>query len=67
MATQEWSTPLKAKVRKSTGKVIFTVFWNTKGPLLIKFLPPKTTINGPYYAILLIQLPCASRKNEEES
>jgi len=31
-------------------------FWDSKGLLLIDYLPPKTTMNGQYYASLLLKL-----------
>ena len=33
-----------------------TIFWDSKGLLLIDYLPPKTTVNGQYYASLLLKL-----------
>jgi histone-lysine N-methyltransferase SETMAR len=47
---------VKAKVVPSAGKVMLTLFWDSKGPLLVDFLPPKTTITGLYYAELLSKL-----------
>jgi len=31
-------------------------FWDSKGLLLIDYLPPKTTMNGQYQASLLLKL-----------
>jgi len=31
-------------------------FWDSKGVLLIDYLPPKTTMNGQCYASLLLKL-----------
>jgi len=33
-----------------------TSVWDSKGLLLIDYLPPKTTMNGHYYASLLLKL-----------
>jgi len=33
-----------------------TIFWDSKELLLIDYLPPKTTMNGQYYATLLLKL-----------
>jgi len=33
-----------------------TIFWYSKGVLLIDYLPDKTTMNGKYYANLLLKL-----------
>ena len=33
-----------------------TLFWDSKSPLLVDILPDKKTINGEYYANLLVQL-----------
>jgi len=33
-----------------------TIFWDSKGLLLIDYLPPNTTMNGQYYASLLLKL-----------
>lgn len=48
--------PVKAKVQKSDKKLMMTVFWDSKGPLLIKFLERITTINGAAYAETLKEL-----------
>jgi len=39
--------------RKSTGKVMATVFWDARGIIHIDYFPLKQTINGDYYAALL--------------
>ena len=39
----------------SAGKVMATVFWDTKG-IMLDFLPKRSTITGVYYANLLDQL-----------
>ena len=49
-------TPRKAKIVKSAGKVMASIFWDAKGVLLVDFLETGQTINGMYYAQLLQQL-----------
>lgn len=51
--------PKKCKVVKSAGKVMVTVFWDAGGVLLVDFLEQGRTINGDYYASLLVQLRAA--------
>ena len=48
--------PLKFRTQPSAGKIMATVFWDSEGILLIDYLPRKTTMNGVYYAGLLVQL-----------
>lgn len=48
--------PVKARVAKSAGKVMLSLFWDSKGPLLVDFMPPKSTITGQYYSDLLTKL-----------
>lgn len=48
--------PKKAKVTKSVKKLLLTVFWDCKGPLLIKFHPRNTTVNGAGYCETLREL-----------
>ena len=48
--------PLKARRQQSAGKIMMTVFWDARGPILIDFLPHKQTVTGAYYAGLLGQL-----------
>jgi [histone H3]-lysine36 N-dimethyltransferase SETMAR len=55
------SAPVKAKVVPSAGKVMATVFWDSKGILLIDYLQKGSTITGVYYASLLDQLDDAIR------
>lgn len=50
------SAPKKAKTIASAGKIMASVFWDSKGILLIDYLPKGRTINGEYYAHLLDQL-----------
>lgn len=48
--------PVKAKVVKSAGKVMLTLFWDADGWIHVDWLPPKTTITGNYYANVLNEL-----------
>ena len=48
--------PKKFRTQPSAGKVMATIFWDAKGILLIDYMPPKTTINGQYYANLMKEL-----------
>ena len=48
--------PKKFKTQRSAGKVIATVFWDTKGVIMLDFLPKRSTTTGVYYANLLHQL-----------
>ena len=48
--------PVKARRVQSAGKIMLSLFWDCKGPLLIDFLPHKQTVNGDYYATLMGQL-----------
>lgn len=49
-------TPKKAKVVESAGKVMATVFWDSKGILLIDYLPRGTTITAERYCEVLKKL-----------
>lgn len=51
--------PKKAKSSPSAGKVMATVFWDSKGILMTDYLDKGFTINGQYYASLLSQLKTA--------
>ena len=48
--------PKKFKTQPSAGKVMATVFWDTKGVIMLDLLPKRSTITGVYYANLLDQL-----------
>jgi len=48
--------PRKFKTQPSAGKITATIFWDSKGVLLIDYLPDKTTMNGQYYANLQLKL-----------
>ena len=41
--------PKKFKTQPSAGKVMATVFWDTKGVIMLDFLPKRSTITGVYY------------------
>lgn len=51
--------PRKFRVQPSAGKVMLSVFWDTRGVLLIDFLDKGRTINGQYYCDLLTKLRAA--------
>ena len=53
--------PKKFKTQLSAGKVMATVFWDTKGVLMLEFLPKRSTVTEVYYANLLDQLRTAIR------
>jgi len=57
------SPPRKFKTQPSTGKIMATIFWDSKGVLVIDYLPDKTTMNGQYYANLLLKL-CQAIKDK---
>ena len=40
--------PKKFKMQPSAGKVMATVFWDTKGVIMLEFLPKRNTITGVY-------------------
>lgn len=50
------SPPRKFTTLPSAGKLIATIFWDSKGLLLIDYLPSKTKMNAQYYASLLLKL-----------
>jgi histone-lysine N-methyltransferase SETMAR len=56
-----WTAPgerpeTRARLGKSTRKMLATVFWDQKGILLLDFLETGTTISGEYYSGLLEKL-----------
>ncbi|XP_015432649.1 PREDICTED: histone-lysine N-methyltransferase SETMAR-like [Dufourea novaeangliae] len=57
------SVPKKAKVIRSAGKVMASVFWDAKGILLIDYLQKGKTVTGQYYGMLLDKLKAAIREN----
>ena len=48
------AAPKKVETVKSAGKVA-TVFWDAHGIIHINYLPSKQTIDGDYYAVLLVR------------
>jgi histone-lysine N-methyltransferase SETMAR len=50
------SVPKKAKTVPSAGKVMATVFWDSRGVVLIDYLQKGKTITGAYYSSLLDKL-----------
>jgi len=45
--------PKKAKITFSVGKVVATIFWDSKGVLYVDFLTERRTVNAEYYSALL--------------
>jgi histone-lysine N-methyltransferase SETMAR len=65
--TRQWKhsgspCPKKAKVVLLAGKFMPSFFWDSKGLLLIDYLPKGQTINGQYYVDLLEKLNIAIRE-----
>jgi hypothetical protein len=54
--------PKKAKVVLSAGKVMASFFWDSRGLLLIDYLPKGQAINGQYYVDLPERLNIAIRE-----
>jgi len=50
------SPPRKFKTQPSAGKIMATIILDSKGVLLIDYLPDKTTMNGQYHANLQLKL-----------
>ena len=48
--------PVKAKAIQLAGKRMATLFWDSKGLLLVEWLPEDTTINLTYYISILEKL-----------
>ncbi|KAJ7341216.1 hypothetical protein JRQ81_005068 [Phrynocephalus forsythii] len=48
--------PKKAKVHKSAGKVVLSVFWDSRGVILTDYLQKGKTLNSDYYCNLLEKL-----------
>lgn len=48
--------PKKAKTVSSAGKVMATVFWDSRGVIFVDYLEKGKTITGPYYSSLLDKL-----------
>ena len=49
-------TRKKCCVQQSAGKIMATVFWDSEGVLLLKFMPHKTTITGDTCASTMVAL-----------
>lgn len=65
-ASMEWRhsnspPPKKFKTTPSAGKVMATVFWDIKGPILVDFLTDRKTVNAEYYSQLLSKVRDAVR------
>ncbi|KAJ7316422.1 hypothetical protein JRQ81_002584 [Phrynocephalus forsythii] len=59
--SKEWKhpsspPPKKAKVQKSAGKVMLSVFWDSRGVILTNYLLKGETLNSDYYCNLLEKL-----------
>ena len=54
--------PKKLKAQPSAGKMMASVFWATKGVVMLDFLWNRRTMTGVYYANLLDQLRTAIRE-----
>ena len=59
--SKEWKhstspPPKNAKVQKSRGKVMLSVFWDCRGVILTDYLEEGRTITGAYYCTLLKKL-----------
>lgn len=59
--SKEWrkkheGAPIKARVQKSAGKVLATIFWDASGILLEDYLEKGRTINAVYYVGVLDRL-----------
>ena len=60
------SSPLKKfKTQPSAGKALATVFWDSKGMLMVDYKPADISITGAYYAYLMKQLRTAIKKRGE--
>ncbi len=66
--SMEWKTPgepppQKVRSSPSAGKRMASVFWDTEGILLVKWLPQGRTINSEYYCEVLTDLREEVKKN----
>ena len=58
-----WLTPAKKfRTQPSASKVMATVFWDSKGIILIDYKPAGTSITGEYYANVIKQLRVAIKE-----
>lgn len=60
-SSSEWTargepSPKRAKTQQSAGKVMASVFWDTRGIIFIDYLEKGKTINSDYYMALLERL-----------
>ncbi len=58
--------PKKVKSELSAGKLMVTVFWDCRGPLLIRYMPRGSTINAAAYCDILRDLRRAIRRKRPE-
>ena len=56
--------PKKFCTQPSAGKVMATVFWDTKGIILIDYKPAGTSVTGEYYANVIKQLRAAIKEKQ---
>ena len=61
IASMQWKhsdspPPRKFRIQSSAGKVMASVFWDSKGLLLIDYLPIRSTITGAYYSDPMVNL-----------
>lgn len=56
MEARNFSSPRKAKVQKSAGKVMVSVFWDCRGVIFTDYLAKGETITSAYYCTLLHKL-----------
>ena len=56
--------PKKFRTQPSASKVMATVFWDSKGIILIDYKPAGTSITGEYYANVIRQLRVAIKEQE---
>jgi len=52
-SSMQWCHPWSPKTMYSAGKVMATIFWDSKGVLYVNFLTERRTINAEYYLALL--------------
>ena len=67
MQSKQWKhiaspTPRKAKLVPSAGKVMASVFWDSRGILMVDYLLTGKTITGNYYAELIVKLRAAIKE-----
>ena len=57
--------PKKFRTQPSSSKVMATVFWDSKGFILIDYKPTGTSITGEYYANVIKQLRVAMKEKRK--